>query len=315
MLPSWLIKKSCSARSVHQIKAQLRRHRLHTVCEEASCPNLGECFSRKTATFMILGNICTRSCGFCEVESACHSEARNTGRRIPRTQSYKGDSSVAGSLRMTHMLPPPDPNEPAEIAKIAQELNLRHVVVTSVTRDDLPDEGAGQFAKTIFALKGACSNITIEVLTPDFHARPDCLTTVCTAGPNIFNHNIETTRRLTPLVRSNADYDRTLTVLKWISTNFPRIIVKSGLMVGLGETCEEVVETLNDLCKASCSLVTIGQYLRPRRDKLAVVEYVRPEVFEEYKHEGERLGIRHVFSGPFVRSSYMADKEAIWIVT
>jgi len=259
---------------LHAMKRLLRRSNLHTVCEEAHCPNIGECFSRRTATFMILGDVCTRSCGFCGVKSA-------------------------------QALKPPDPAEPAAIARTIEELKIKHAVITSVTRDDLPDEGASQFAKIIRALKN--DEVTVEVLTPDFHAREGCLQTVCEAGPNIFNHNIETVRRLTPLVRSGADYDRSLSVLKWVTGHYPTIIVKSGLMVGLGEKYEEVVETLTDLCNASCKIVTVGQYLTPNKNKLPVCEYISQETFEKYKVIGEEIGINYVFSGRFVRSSYMAE--------
>jgi lipoic acid synthetase len=188
---------------------------------------------------------------------------------------------------------------------MAAELNLSHVVVTSVTRDDLQDEGAGHFAATIKAIHDTLS-AKVEVLTPDFHAREDCLRTVCKAGPNIFNHNIETVRRLAPIVRSNADYNRSLEVLAYVKKNFPEIGLKSGLMVGLGELKEEVLETLYDLCKVGCDVATVGQYLAPSRKNLAVAEYIKSEVFEEYKRAGEGFGINLVVSGPFVRSSYMA---------
>lgn len=276
-----LRKPIMSGGDVHAIKARLRKRSLHTVCEEARCPNLSECFSRGTATFMILGNICTRSCGFCNV------------RHIERPL---GDISL-----------PVDREEPANIAAMVRELGLRHAVITSVTRDDLPDEGSGHFASVIDAIRKNPENITIEVLTPDFHARPDCIGRVCGAGPDIFNHNIETVRRITPIVRSNADYERSLNVLRWVKGHYPHITVKSGIMVGLGETREEVLETLKDLCNVSCEIVTIGQYLAPSRKNLPVVEYLSQDVFEEFKVKGEELGIKHVFSGPFIRSSYMAE--------
>jgi len=243
----------------------------------------------------------------------------------------------------TWNLVPPSDSEPESIARMAAELGLKHVVITSVTRDDLPDEGSNQFAKTISLIRQLwgrfCGRSTtgdalpafsaqshakrgftaetspkIEVLTPDFHAREDCLGTVCEAAPDIFNHNIETVRRLTPLIRSHAEYDRSLQVLSWVKRHYPKIVTKSGIMVGLGESKEELVETLSDLCKAGCQIVTIGQYLAPSKRHVQVAEYLPDEAFEEYKVLGERIGINYVFSGQFVRSSYMA-KEALWTVT
>ncbi len=277
-LPEWLRKRPGNPEQIHAVKRELRKHSVHTVCEEAGCPNLGECFNRKTATFMIMGKVCTRSCGFCGVKSA---------------KSGHEPTSLNKS-------------EPEEVARMVSEMGLRHVVITSVTRDDLPDEGAGHFAATIKSIKDRSQ--TVEVLTPDFHARADCLETVCNAEPDIFNHNIETVKRLTPTVRPDADYDRSLRVLKWVSENHPSVKVKSGLMVGLGEREEEVVETLKDLCNVGASIVTIGQYLRPARDRLPVADFIEPKVFEKYKVIGEEIGIKYVFSGPFVRSSYLAEE-------
>ncbi|MBI2974821.1 MAG: lipoyl synthase [Deltaproteobacteria bacterium] len=271
-----LKKKTANSEQVRAMKVKLRGFNLHTVCEEARCPNLCECFNRGTATFMILGNVCTRSCEFCGVKNS-------------KEQYLK--------------LPASD--EPRMVAKMAAELNLRHVVITSVTRDDLQDEGAGQFAATIKAIRDTAA-AKVEVLTPDFHAREDCLKTVCEAKPDIFNHNIETVRRLTPLVRSNAHYNRSLEVLARVKKYFPKIRLKSGLMVGLGESTEEVLETLRDLCKVGCNIVTVGQYLAPSKKNLPVREYIKQTVFEEYKRTGESFGINLVVSGPFVRSSYMA---------
>lgn len=265
---------------IHTIKTKLRKHSLNTVCEEAHCPNLGECFARGTATFMILGNVCTRSCKFCAVKSGEKPQ-------------------------------PVDPNEPESVAKMVSDLKLKHVVITSVTRDDLLDEGAWQFAATINKIRGNCGDVTIEVLTPDFNGRPDCLRVVCSANPDIFNHNIETVKRLTPLVRSHAQYDRSLRVLNWVAINYPSIVVKSGIMVGLGETKEEIIETLKDLKKAGCKIVTIGQYLSPNKEKLKVERYLSEEEFNQLKELGEGLGINHVFSGQFVRSSYMAEMQTL----
>ncbi len=313
-------KATYSHEAIHSIKSKLRNYKLHTVCEEARCPNLGECFSRGTATFMILGGTCTRSCKFCNV-GHLEPETRNLERWNTGTLEHPCDS------------------EPESIARMVLELGLSHVVVTSVTRDDLPDEGAAHFAKTISLIRQSWGRFSrqslssatpleksgifpsqaaprnglrekrpqIEVLTPDFHAREDCLRTICEAAPDIYNHNIETVRRLTPVIRSHANYDRSLQVLSWVKKHYPNIVTKSGLMVGLGEEREEVLETLGHLCKAGCRVVTIGQYLAPSKGHFKVAEYLPNEAFEEYKVLGERMGIKHVFSGHFVRSSYMAE--------
>lgn len=256
------------------MKKVLRSRNLHTVCESARCPNIGECFSKPTATFMILGDVCTRGCTFCSVE---------------KTES---------PLRV-------DPDEPRNIAVTAAEMGLRHVVVTSVTRDDLPDGGSTQFALTIRAVKDTIDAISVEVLTPDFGGDEEALMTVLDAGPDIFNHNLETVPSLYPGVRPQADYRRSLDVLERVSRTGVR--TKSGIMVGLGEKPEEVRTLLKDLARTGCDAVTIGQYLRPTRDSHEVVEYVRPEVFEEYEAWGKEAGIAHVYSGPFVRSSYNAE--------
>ncbi|MBI2345959.1 MAG: lipoyl synthase [Deltaproteobacteria bacterium] len=276
-LPTWMRKTAGDWEAMHTLKARFRSRRLHTVCEEARCPNMGECWSRGVATFMIGGDICTRSCRFCAVKS---------GRPLPL-----------------------DPEEPRQIAAMVDQMGLRHIVITAVARDDLADEGAGHFAQTVQAIHEETRQVTVEVLTPDFHAREECLRAVGTACPEIFNHNIETVRRLTPGVRSKARYDRSLTVLQRMHEWYPDIHIKSGIMVGLGETRGEVEETLRDLRSAGCIIVTIGQYLQPTKEHHPVVEYVRPEVFEELRAYGESLGFARVFSGPFVRSSYMADTQ------
>lgn len=277
-LPAWLRKPETAFVALHEIKRELRRLELHTVCESARCPNIHECFRRGTATFMILGDRCTRGCGFCAVPKARHPA-------------------------------PPDPNEPAHVAQMARAMNLRHVVVTSVNRDDLPDGGAGHFAETIRAIRAALPAATIEVLTPDFLGDLDAVTTVLEARPDVFNHNVETVPRLYPRVRPQARYERSLAVLEFAARN-GGTLVKSGLMVGLGERCEEVEEVLRDLRRCGVSIVTIGQYLQPTRRNLPVAEYVPPERFEAYRESGLRLGFRAVFSGPFVRSSYMAELVA-----
>lgn len=274
-LPSWAKKPLGPPSRLHEMKSILRKRNLHTVCESARCPNIGECFSKPTATFMILGDVCTRTCGFCSVDK----------RKRP--------------LEV-------DPLEPSNIALTAKELGLRHVVITSVTRDDLPDGGAAQFALTIRAIKDNISGILVEVLTPDFRGLDSPLEAVLEAGPDIFNHNLETVPSLYPKVRPQADYLRSLAVLERARRD--KITTKSGIMAGLGESPDEVKALLRDLKDAGIGAVTIGQYLRPTRENLEVVEYVEPEVFKEYEAFGRSIGIPHVYSGPFVRSSYNAEK-------
>ncbi|MEK6791176.1 MAG: lipoyl synthase [Deltaproteobacteria bacterium] len=276
-LPDWAKKRLARPERVHGMKAILRRRGLHTVCESARCPNMGECFGKPTAAFMILGDVCTRGCGFCSI-----------------------DKTNAPSL--------PDVDEPFNIALTAKEMGLTHVVVTSVTRDDLADGGAHQFAMTIRALRDQIPAATIEVLTPDFKGDKSALTIVLDAKPDIFNHNVETVERLYPIVRPEADYHGSLTVLR--SAKATGVMTKSGIMVGLGETPEEVKKTLGALKDALCDAVTIGQYLQPTRLNLPVVEYVRPEVFEKYEAYGRSIGLKRVYSGTFVRSSYNAERLA-----
>lgn len=252
----------------------MRNKNLHTVCESARCPNLPECWSKKIATFMILGDTCTRSCGFCAIK-------------------------VGKGLDV-------DPFEPLNVAKVATDLGLKHVVVTSVARDDLKDEGAGQFARTIQALRKANPKLIVEVLTPDFKAKEELLKIVVDARPDIFNHNIETIKRLHTIVRPQAKYERTLKVLQRVKEMDPTIYTKSGIMLGLGETREEVIETLQDLRAVGVDAVTIGQYLRPTMKHLPVHSYIHPDEFKEYEKIGEELGFIFVASGPFIRSSYNA---------
>src|SRR5262249_52326112 len=254
----------------------MRRHRLNTVCEEARCPNRGECFSRGTATFLLLGDICTRACGFCDIA---------TGR--PR---------------------PVDPLEPQRVAAAVRQLHLNYVVLTSVDRDDLPDGGAAHFAQTIATLRDMDSSLGIEVLTPDFRGRFDSVRVVVEARPDVFNHNVETVPRLYPRVRRGASLERSLGLLSAAKILDSSMTTKSGLMVGLGERAPEVIELLERLRDADVDIVTIGQYLRPSRENLPVEEYVAPEIFDHYREAGERLGFRHVFAGPFVRSSYRAEE-------
>jgi lipoyl synthase len=278
-LPHWIREKKLNLASLHEVKSLLREKQLHSVCESLACPNRTECFQRGTATFMILGDVCTRACGFCNV---------TTGR--------------------PHAAPSPD--EPRAVAEAARRMGLRHVVVTCVTRDDLRDGGAHQFAETIHALRAALPEASVEVLTSDFHGNAEAVRVVVEARPDYFNHNVETVPRLYDVVRPGSRFERSIGVLREAKRLDPTLVTKSGLMLGLGERREEVVEVLARLLDAGCEIVTIGQYLQPKREKLDVVEYVEPRVFDEYREIGEAMGLRAVFSGPFVRSSYMADVVA-----
>jgi lipoic acid synthetase len=278
-LPSWVLGENRRLSSADDLKRRLRRGKLVTVCEQARCPNIGECFSAGTATFMILGENCTRRCSFCSVK---------TGRGAA-----------------------PDPEEPARVAETAAALGLRYVVLTQVARDDLDDEGAGHFARTIAALQQRIDGVEVEVLTADFNGRADLVETVMDARPDVFGHNIETVRRLTPEVRGRARYERSLEVLSiaaGIARRDGRGVVKSGLMVGFGETREDIRETLRELRGAGCELVTIGQYLRPTREQRPVERYYTPAEFDELAAEARGLGFTEVASGPLVRSSYRADR-------
>jgi lipoic acid synthetase len=275
-LPEWLKKRVPSPQTVELVESKMRGSQLHTVCESARCPNIGECWSKQTATFMILGDICTRNCGFCAIK-------------------------VGRPLEL-------DRDEPRRVAEAAKEMGLKHVVVTSVARDELPDEGAGHFADTIRALRDVIPGVIVEVLTPDFKGKRWCIRLVVLAHPDIYNHNIETVERLSPLVRPQARYERTLDLLRAVKNMDPTIHTKSGIMLGLGETHEEVVRTLRALREVGVSAVTIGQYLRPTTDRhLPVVEYIHPDRFAEYERIGDELGFLFVASGPFVRSSYNAQ--------
>jgi lipoic acid synthetase len=278
-LPPWIREKKLNLRSLHEVKSLLRARSLHSVCESLACPNRTECFSRGTATFMILGDVCTRSCGFCNV---------TTGRPYA----------------------PPAAEEPRAVAETARRMGLRHVVVTSVTRDDLRDGGALQFAETIRELRAALPDVVVEVLTPDFRGNGEAVRTVVEAKPDYFNHNVETVPRLYDYVRPGSRFTRSVAVLAEAKRIDPGVTTKSGLMLGLGERREEVVDVLAQLRAAGCEIITIGQYLQPKREKLDVVEYVHPRVFDEYRDVGEAMGFKAVFSGPFVRSSYMADLVA-----
>ncbi len=275
-LPDWLRIRLPTSRSYARTRGLLQELRLHTVCESARCPNHWECWERGTATFMIGGDRCTRACAFCAVTTA------------------KPFALAA--------------DEPARVAEAARRMRLRHVVITAVARDDLPDGGAEHFRKTIEAVRGAVPRIVIEVLTPDFNDRDESLAIVLAARPHVFNHNLETVRRLTPAVRHRATYDRSLSVLaKAKGRGAPDLLTKSGLMLGLGEREEEVGEALADLRRIGCDRLTLGQYLQPTVAHLPVVEFVAPAQFERYRRAAEEMGFRHVASAPKVRSSYHAD--------
>jgi lipoic acid synthetase len=276
-LPEWLRKPQRNVEADHDLKKMLRTRGLHTVCEEARCPNRNDCFARGAATFMILGDVCSRSCGFCSVK---------TGRGTPLDQLS---------------------DEPEQVAEAAAHLKLRYVVITSVNRDELPDGGANHFARTIHAVRRRLPDSRIEVLTPDFKGDRRALGVVLDANPDTFNHNVETVPRLYRRVRPQADYQQSLGMLRAARSYSSGVLIKSGFMVGLGETRDEVKRLLEDLLAHGVNVATIGQYLQPTRAHLPVEEYVHPEVFAEYEEYGERLGFRAVFSGPLVRSSYMAE--------
>ncbi|MEN6534952.1 MAG: lipoyl synthase [Bryobacteraceae bacterium] len=278
-LPPWLRKTLSNSSSVVKVQRDLRSLGLHTVCESARCPNIHECFHRGTATFLILGGYCTRRCRFCAV---------------PKVAPEERPADV-------------DPNEPRRVAEMAARLGLRYVVITSVTRDDLPDGGSAHWANVVREVRNVMPKARVEILTPDFGGDPDNLVRVLDSAPDVFNHNVETVRRLYADVRPQADYDRSLEVLRFARRHRPNILVKSGLMVGLGETPEEVESLLRDLHEAGVDIVTIGQYLQPTRLSLPVAEYVKPAQFDAWRDFGLALGFRAVASGPFVRSSYNAE--------
>ncbi len=273
-LPSWLTKKAPDPSVIDGMKVLFDGLSLHTVCEEAHCPNQGECFSKKTATFLIMGNICTRNCRFCAV-----------GKGTPL---------------------PLDKDEPVNIAKAIERLGLRHVVVTSVTRDDLPDGGAEHFARVVNTVKQSCAQTDIELLVPDFQGSTGALKKVVASTPHVISHNLETVPRLYPEVRPKADYQRSLNLLGMVKSMDERIVTKSGLMLGLGERYDEVVMVMEDLKEVDCDILTLGQYLCPSPKHRKVSEYISPERFNEYKNVAERLGFRAIASSPFVRSSFNA---------
>ncbi|MDN5293670.1 MAG: lipoyl synthase [Eubacteriales bacterium] len=272
--PSWLKKRVPTGEEAERLRAMLHNLKLHTVCQEARCPNIGECFSRRTATFMILGDTCTRNCSFCAVK--------------------KGNPA------------PPDPTEPERVAEAVAALGLTHAVITSVTRDDLPDGGAGHFAAVIKALQRRCPQTTVEVLVPDFGGSREALRVVLAAGPHVLNHNLETVPRLYDRVRPLASYRRSLALLAAAKEEKPGVWTKTGLMLGLGETDTEVIEVMYDLREVGCDILTLGQYLPPTPQHYPLQEFVPPEVFACLREKALQLGFVHVEAGPFVRSSYKA---------
>lgn len=274
--PDWLKRNLPSGPAYEKIRNLLSKRGLHTVCQEAKCPNMWECFSRHTSTFLIMGPNCTRNCRFCAVK-----------------QGHLG---------------PPDPKEPARVAEAAREMKLKYVVITSVTRDDLPDGGAGIFAETVRQVKNKIPDALVEILIPDFLGDKKALNIVMESSPDVLNHNIETVSRLYPSVRSEADYRRSLAVLRQAKKINTSVFTKSGLMLGLGELPGEVGETLKDLVEVGCSMLTIGQYLQPSKKHIEVDRFVSPEEFDDWRKTALELGFSEVASGPFVRSSYHAKE-------
>jgi len=273
--PEWLKTRLQSNVQYAKVNQIVKQHGLHTICSSGRCPNLCECWNKGTATFMILGEICTRSCRFCNTLS---------GRPLP-----------------------PDEKEPNEVAESIHLMQLRHAVVTSVDRDDLSDGGAAHWAATILAIKTVNPTTTLEVLIPDFDGKMEFIDQIIAQKPNIISHNLETVRRLTPTIRTKAKYETSLKVLAHIASQ--QVVAKTGIMLGLGETEEEVLTLMDDALAAGCSILTIGQYMQPSRQNIAVSEYITPEKFEEYKQIGLKKGFRQVESAPLVRSSYCAEKH------
>ena len=276
-LPPWLKVRAPGGPNYIELREMLRGGELHTVCEEAHCPNIGSCWERGTATFMVLGDICTRACAYCAVTSG-----------VPK---------------------PPDLQEPARLAETIERMGLKYAVITSVDRDDLPDGGAFIFAQCIRQVRKRTPKCKVEVLIPDFRGDWDALASVMDAAPETLNHNIETVRRVFHRVRPKGDYDMSLELLLRAKALDPGAVTKSGMMVGLGEAWDEIIDTMRDLRSVDCELLTIGQYLRPSEKHIALARWYTPEEFEELRREGEALGFRHVASGPLVRSSYHADEQ------
>jgi lipoyl synthase len=277
-LPDWLRRPIGKASQLSIVQQVVKRHGIHTICEEGRCPNRGECYAQKTATFLLMGPVCTRACAFCQVD--------------------KGHSPM-----------PLDPEEPQKVAESVQILGLKYVVLTSVARDDLPDQGAEWFAQTIRAVVATNLETQVEVLTPDFRGEVSCIETVLAANPVCFNHNLETVRRLQGPVRRGAKYERSLFVLETVKQLRPDIATKSGLMLGLGETEAEIIEAMTDLREVGCDRLTIGQYMRPSLEHLPVHKYWHPDEFEHLGQIAKSMGFSHVRSGPLVRSSYHAGEE------
>lgn len=278
--PSWLHRPLPKGGNLFKTQDILNKHGLNTVCEEAKCPNRFECYSHKTATFLALGKECTRNCSFCDIDFS----------KTPKS---------------------PEASEPERIALSCKELGLQHVVITMVARDDLPDQGASHIAAIIEAVRKECKDVTVEVLTSDFSGDRLAIDIVLKEKPDVFNHNIETVRRLSPRVRHKATYDRTLDVLSYAKQSQMASFIKSGLMVGLGETQEEVFETIHDLKQAGCDVITIGQYLQANHRKILVKAFVSPEEFKIYEEYGLKIGVQQMVCGPFVRSSYHAHEVHI----
>jgi len=277
--PEWIRVKPGSGAGYHEVKRVLRENRMHTVCEEASCPNIGECFDKGTATFMILGDVCTRRCPFCDV---AHGKPQ-----------------------------PPDAGEPENLARSIGLLKLKYAVITSVDRDDLRDGGAQHFADCLTAIRASAPATRLEILTPDFRGRLEtALNTLSRSLPDVFNHNLETVPRLYPLARPGADYAHSLRLLMDFKARFPQIPTKSGLMLGLGETDEEVLQTMRDLRAHNVNMLTIGQYLQPSDGHLPVLRYALPETFALFEQAAKEMGFSHAACGPMVRSSYFADEQA-----
>jgi lipoyl synthase len=277
-LPDWLRRPIGKASQLSVVQQVVKRHGIHTICEEGRCPNRGECYAQKTATFLLMGPVCTRACAFCQVD--------------------KGHSPM-----------PLDPEEPQKVAESVQILGLKYVVLTSVARDDLPDQGAEWFAQTIRAVVAANPETQVEVLTPDFRGEVSCIETVLAANPVCFNHNLETVSRLQGPVRRGAKYERSLFVLETVKQLRPDIATKSGLMLGLGETEAEIIEAMTNLREVGCDRLTIGQYMRPSLEHLPVHKYWHPDEFEHLGQMARAMGFNHVRSGPLVRSSYHAGEE------
>ena len=275
--PEWLKKKLFNSNKENTVKKIIKSGKLHTVCAESKCPNIGECFSNRTATFLLLGNVCTRNCRFCNISS----------------------NKIELSL---------DPDEPKRVSDAVKEMNLKYVVLTSVTRDDLSDGGSLAFTETVERIKKNNPQIKVEVLVPDFQGNTDCVQKVLNSGIDVFGHNLETVKRLYKTVRPEADYQRSLSILSYAGRNNKNITLKTGIMLGLGEKEKEILELIKDFHEIKGQILTIGQYLAPSLKSFPVKEYILPEKFEFYREFGENIGIGRVVSAPFVRSSYLAEK-------